>query len=201
MNIRLLLIHLLPMAYLLSTASSAFTPPEVGQEITIVPKIGAPVTGTIDSLERAAVTIDGVRYEARELTEESWMLLFEEYHIARRRRALDAAAKNFGSRIEVGQIGKFDPSPLIVQVLNDKEMLVEITVNMARRSHRIGPHSTQISYERIPGDTVWIRGFPTRGFVDGRRQEIEGIFRVTGTDSYTTVVGSSRTLYTLSPVE
>jgi hypothetical protein len=192
--------------------SAGFTPPQIGETITVHPRIGVPVTGTLEELERSAVVIDGRRYEARDLSEESWALLFEEYYTLQQQRArrahLESQSIVLGRNLQVGQLGRFGCRSAtrtgqhackgchrVVQVLGADEMIVEIFIRTVSRGR------TQLTFERIMGDTVWIKGYSTRGLVDGGGLHPEGLFRVTGTDSYRTVLGSSRTLMTLEPIE
>jgi hypothetical protein len=189
-----------------------FTPPEIGETVTVYPRIGPPVTGTLEELERAAVVVDGQRFEARELSRESWALLFEDYHrtqqVQQRRSAIEAQADYFSDNIKVGDVGRFRYSARVLQVLGDEDMIVETTARISQKRTRIatpvgmprGGEHVQLSTERIAGPTVRIKGYPTRNIADGQDVKPDGTFVVTGTAAHETVLGARRTLLVLEPV-
>lgn len=66
--------------------ASSFSPAKVGSRITIMRRIGGPHTGRLDEISEDSVTIDGKRYEARQLTDETCGQLFANFHAAQKAR-------------------------------------------------------------------------------------------------------------------
>ena len=112
-------------------------------------------------------------------------------------------------KMEVGLIGTFDPyrmerdvsqaresrsltgrpahrvnnSPRVVQVIDDKNMLIEVRW----RDASWGPY--------------WITGHHTEGLVDERPVELPGVFWISGTKQYDTADDSTQTVLMLEPID
>lgn len=114
-----------------------------------------------------------------------------------------------GSYLKVGDVGRFKYAGRVIQVLGPDEMIVELIADVQKRVSRIASPSgmydgnthERLTYTDIKGDTVWIKGYSTQGVADNQKIKPDVVFKVTGTDSYTTALGSRRTLHTISPVE
>lgn len=82
----------------------------------------------------------------------------------------------------------------VLQVIDDDEALV--TPGAVRRSSMFGP------YEKVLADEpIWIKGAPTKGQSDGKPFKVSGVFRVAGTKSYRTALGSQNTVVVLEPLD
>ncbi len=66
--------------------ASSFVPPQVGDRITIIRRIGGPYTGRVDALSSDSVIVDGKKYEARQLTDETCAQLFSDFFAAQKAR-------------------------------------------------------------------------------------------------------------------
>jgi hypothetical protein len=61
----------------------------------------------------------------------------------------------------------------------------------------LGPSDMTIDIKHI--GIQWITGFSTRNFADDQRVQIDGLFLVDGTKTYTTVLGASKTVRVFRP--
>ena len=84
-------------------------------------------------------------------------------------------------RIALGSIGQW-PGANILQVVDEKTALVNFSSVQSKQ-------------------TVWITGISTAGMVDGGAHRADVIVAVTGTKTYTTAVGGSRTVFTVEPLD
>jgi len=111
---------------------------------------------------------------------------------------LKSAAKNDGSdgryvrhlRLStVGDIGKISTIFRVLQVIDEKNTIVKYE---AYNIHGERDYARDSSY--------WVDGQLGQSFADGDKVHLDGIWEVSGTKTYTTAIGSSNTIYVLSPV-
>lgn len=94
--------------------------------------------------------------------------------------------------IEVGDAGKFVSAKYqnhyceVLQVIDESNALVLPVFNSDRTGLLDG--------EVRKGDAFWLRGIPTKGFVDGKLAVFNGVFYVSGTTRYGTIAGAERTV-------
>ena len=104
--------------------------------------------------------------------------------------------------LRVGQIGRFDMRALTVkaaQVLAPDQMHV-VPERTATRINFIGLEARQSFFTEV-GDRILVKGVSTAGITDGRSVNPGNVFEVTGTESYRTVVGSTKTIFVVEPFD
>lgn len=120
--------------------------------------------------------------------------------------ALPAFPSFPNASLKTGMIGTFKYAFRINQVQGDTDMLGERFWSVPRRVTRSinGRYEKGSVYTVVKPDdhteTIWVSGYPTGGLADGQSVKLEGVFRVSGTKTYTTVMGASRTVLTATPM-
>lgn len=95
----------------------------------------------------------------------------------------------FGT-LQTGDSGKIPASRIRVdQVVDESAFIARTTVDYGNRQNA-----------DMREVTMWISGFPTNGLVDGVGVPVPGPFKVIGTKTYGTALGSQRTIWHLSPM-
>jgi hypothetical protein len=89
----------------------------------------------------------------------------------------------YAERLELGQWGKMGRGCKVVQVINDSEMHVIS-----------GPDDDNIV-------TFCVKGYSTKGIVDGKFIELQGLFEITETKRFINVRGSSTTVFVAAPLD
>ncbi len=92
------------------------------------------------------------------------------------------------------------PGVNVIQVIDEQAMLVRDYVT---EGGRVAVAGGQVIREAVVTHEVWmvLRGFPTAGVVDDSGYEPKGVLEVTGTESYTTVSGAKKTVFTVRPFD
>lgn len=109
--------------------------------------------------------------------------------------------------LKAGMIGKFKYPFRVSQIQGDTAMLGERFWSVPRRVMKSinGRYEKGSVYEVVrPEDhteSIWITGYPTDGLADGQSVKLEGVFHVSDTKTYTTVLGASRTVLSLTPID
>ena len=85
-------------------------------------------------------------------------------------------------RISASMFGR-QPIHKVTQVIDGQNMLIKST-GWAR-----------------PWLDFWVKGVLTKDIVDGETLTIPGVFEITGTRTYETVLGGSKTVFVLEPVD
>lgn len=104
--------------------------------------------------------------------------------------------------IKVGRFG-YIPRVNIVQVLGPQEVIVQFPAIKGSRPQRIVVGGGVVanvpgSPAKPPGPPFIVRGVDTDGMVDGAESVlIDGVLRVTGTETYATVTGGTNTAFVL----
>lgn len=99
-------------------------------------------------------------------------------------------------KLEVGQVGKFFPPIVSVdQVLNDKEMLVNVTRVVNSVSGGPGNGAVVFRSETV-NERILIRGYPTAGIVEKRGHALTGALEVTGSQEF-----GSQKVFVLEPFD
>ncbi len=115
---------------------------------------------------------------------------------------------------KLGQVGPIIPPCDHIRVLHvvDKKRMLVSPVKMGYAKGRRLPSTMSFrdvgSYAQSainrplvpqPGPPVLIKGLDTTGYVTDAKPKLEGRFKVTGTWTYPTAVGSTRTVFVLEP--
>lgn len=102
--------------------------------------------------------------------------------IRAKRKAISENEITYYSQLEVGVIGKFYTGVgfKVSQHINDSSFL---------------------AYMNTAPEPVIIRGFGVKNVPDGEIVTISRLFKVTKTESYTTVMGSTKTVFVIEPYE
>ena len=84
-----------------SNLAQSFQAPQIGEQVTIVRRIGGSYRGRINAITGDAITIDWTRYEARQLTDETCVKLFAEA-FARQKARFQVLAERDAYRERLG---------------------------------------------------------------------------------------------------
>lgn len=105
-----------------------------------------------------------------------------------------------------GMIGRFKYPFRITQIQGEQDMIGERLWSVERRTIRSisGAYEKGSVYEVVkPEDhteTVWIAKYSTSGLADNQSITLDNVFIVSGAKTYTTVLGASRTVLTLTAI-
>lgn len=105
--------------------------------------------------------------------------------------------------MDQGELGTLD-SFKVVQIVNKTEMLADVHWVQAQKYRVVGPNGKEFyRVEKVTEKGVWIDGYPTDGLADERSYEFKqpAMFEVKGNKSYTTAVGTQRTVLRLVPFD
>lgn len=111
------------------------------------------------------------------------------------------------AQLQTGMIGKMKYNFKIHQVLGSGKLLGGRFWSVARREIRStgGAFTKDSTYETVRPDDhtdlVILKGRTTGGLADGQSIKVDELLKVTGTETYTSVSGASRTVLVLEPFD
>ena len=87
----------------------------------------------------------------------------------------------------------------IISIINDRESLVEFEIS----SHfaRFNNLGMGVGRSEVMTKNVWLRGISTDGLITGSFIRPSGLFVITGTHDYETVLGDKQTVYVFEPLK
>lgn len=113
--------------------------------------------------------------------------------------------------LELGQIAYLNRGnyPRVEQVVDKINMLIDITIGQEFRRSSSFPAPRESRFlTSAPGGRyypitrlIWIKGLKTSGIVDGKKLTIAIPMTITGTKTYTTVTGGSKTIFVFEPYQ
>lgn len=108
-----------------------------------------------------------------------------------------------GERPTVGAIGRLpDPEVRVQQIIDGQNMLVTSSAwDPLVILRRMGDMQPYLNSGGVRLEYFWVKGFPTKGIIDGRRRNVHDVFEVTGTKTYETVASGSKTVFVIEPVD
>jgi hypothetical protein len=122
--------------------------------------------------------------------------------------------KSFQGALQVGSIGTFEDllqKHHVAQILSENDMLVDAFIMMQETSTRSVPAgsdyrgvvyvSENVTAWAPKRTSVWITGVSTSGLVDGQIISLPQLFMVKETKRYQTAIGSSKTVFVMTPFE
>ncbi len=106
-------------------------------------------------------------------------------------------ATKFKPPLKIGQIGYMggDNAFKVEQIIDEKNMIVDFIVESPTRGVPSG-RILRTGYSKI----VWVSGIDTSNFVDGKSIRYTRPLEITGTKSYETVMGGTKTVFLLEPL-
>ncbi len=108
------------------------------------------------------------------------------------------------ARIEVGAMGtlarpaSYSQVTIVEQIADAQNMLASVVVQNIRRSNSMG---RAVGPSREVKRLVWFKGLDTTRLTTGQRLQLDGVFHVTGTRQYETLVGGTNTVCVVEPVD
>lgn len=116
--------------------------------------------------------------------------------------------------LKVGQTAYLkDNFAKVEQVINAKNMLIDIITGYetipgtaprqwtAREAGHLTRAPTIYEPQRPVHEVVWLRGIDTKGLADGSKVELDKPLKITGTETYETIMGGSKTVFVLEPAK
>jgi hypothetical protein len=116
-------------------------------------------------------------------------------------------------KLKVGLVGSLAGElARIRQVLGPQRMLVDISWGAPIRPESASPNVTlrsaaeyrawvQATTLKGHDELVLVEGISTRGLVDDKPIELNDVFEVVGTETYQTVIGGSKTVFVIRPLD
>lgn len=107
-------------------------------------------------------------------------------------------------KLEQGSIGAIQSSLKVAQVIDSLNLIVEYPSNCRGQVCNYSPtiYGTVTrchSFDHCK--LVWIANYSTQGLIDGRPHSFKGVFRYVGGKTYTTVLGSNRTVALIEHID
>lgn len=106
-------------------------------------------------------------------------------------------------RYKVGEVGRFAATVSVVQIIDGQTMIVRGTISSELSSALAefnGDGETDI--RRTRSLVAWLKGRPTAGLPTGAVVDLkEAVLEVTGTKTYETTAGTTRTVLVLEPFD
>ena len=145
--------------------------------------------------------------------ERTYLKQLEAAKVARQKRDFLARVKPFFGEVAVGKVGKLAYPAEIISVVGPDEMIVRVRVDSESIElvpqlmvTRRGPGGDEMDYLSVPVKAIkgtphvlWTKGIPTDGLVDGKKIQLDGVYRVTRTRTYDTAAGGTSTVFVLEP--
>lgn len=93
----------------------------------------------------------------------------------------------------------------VKQIIDNNQMLASVLMKLVPQYRRV-TRSRFLTRAPISGyderrTLIWFKGIKTAGLVDDKAVEMDGLFIISGTKKYTTVAGSTKTVFVLEPVD
>lgn len=113
------------------------------------------------------------------------------------------------SKIELNKVGHLSLGGIVVQIQDDDEMLVSVTLEHRLslppeiahlpypRNERLDPNKAYPLIRERVAKVVWMKGLSTKSLADGKKIRLPDLYQVTGTKRYRTTDRSFRTAYIL----
>lgn len=89
----------------------------------------------------------------------------------------------------------------VILILNEKEMIVTLNYRYPTGQYSYAPWGELKMGLGSKKCTAWIRGVSTHGFIDGERVSLKSVYQMTGTKTYETAFGGTKTVIVLEPVD
>jgi len=128
----------------------------------------------------------------------------------REQKATPAAAKSFSSPLAVGQVAVLGKSnnARVVSIVDGNNMIVQMTVGHKTRLRTYRPREMWSAIaSQANGDpsgaitkTVWVKGLNTADLADRSEVKYSEPLKITGTKTYTSVMGAAQTVFVLELV-
>ena len=99
----------------------------------------------------------------------------------------------------VGQIGRLhDPRARVEQVIDGRNARIRVVWATGCRMRSVRGQPVRDLSERHY--YLWLRNYPTTGMADNAMVDLDGVFWVAGTKSYTNVLGGTKTIFVIEHV-